>query len=245
MALSGIVKKISPHTLLEWDGKIAAVFYTSGCNFRCSFCHSGELIRSGGEGISPRQIRDFLKSQRDALDGVVISGGEPTMHAQLPRLLEQIKQEGLAVKLDTNGTNPAAVQALIAAGLVDYVAMDIKAPLERRTYERLVEAGVDIAALEETIAVLIQSAIDYEFRTTVIPGILLRQDILSIAQRLRGACRYVLQQFQPEITYAPAMQYLSPYTTEELWAWAERAREYVGETYVRCTSQAAMPELAR
>jgi pyruvate formate lyase activating enzyme len=182
-------------SLIDYPGRIAATLFLQGCNFRCPFCHNPELVDP--QRFAPeRALEDVLGRLRvrvGFLDAVVVSGGEPTLHPGLPALAGDLKSLGFLIKLDTNGSRPQVLRRLLEHRLVDFVAMDVKAPLDE--YPRLTGVACDVAAIGESIDLILADAPDYEFRTTAAPT-LEREDILRIAARLRGARRYVLQAFR-------------------------------------------------
>ncbi|MBQ1254297.1 MAG: anaerobic ribonucleoside-triphosphate reductase activating protein [Clostridia bacterium] len=182
-------------TLLDFPGKVACIVFTPGCNFRCPFCHNASLVtHSDGERIEEEEILSYLKKRQGLLDGVVVTGGEPTLQGDLADFLGKVKALGYAVKLDTNGTSPEKLKTLVEKGLVDYVAMDIKNTAAKYP----VTAGCGSAVLgkvEESIDFLLADTVDYEFRTTVTAELHTPQDIGDIAKRIKGAKRYFLQNF--------------------------------------------------
>ncbi len=184
-------------TLIDFPEKPACTVFLAGCNFRCPWCHSPELVVpekiNDAPEIDPDYFFEFLKERRDFLDGVVICGGEPTVNEDLFDFAKKIKDIGYAVKLDTNGTDPKMIADLLNAGLLDYVAMDVKAPLEK--YKEVTLADVDSAKLRESIAI-IKEMNDYEFRTTVVPEVHTKSDILAIVKEIAPAKRYYLQKFR-------------------------------------------------
>ncbi len=182
-------------TLIDYPGKVAATLFTVGCNFRCPFCHNPELVDPDrlAPALDEGEVLDRLRERAGFIDGVVISGGEPTIQTSFPTFVERVKRLGLLVKLDTNGSRPDVLGRLLAEHAVDYVAMDVKGPLDR--YDRLTGVACDVGAIEESIALILRDAPDYEFRTTVAPT-LGREEVLRIADRLSGARRYVLQVFR-------------------------------------------------
>ncbi|MFH1696981.1 MAG: anaerobic ribonucleoside-triphosphate reductase activating protein [Candidatus Diapherotrites archaeon] len=196
MDIAGLQKT----TLIDYPGKVACTVFVAGCNFRCPYCHNPDLVQAGREiPKMPRQgeFFKFLAKRKKWLDGVCITGGEPTLNAELPEFIGKIKAEGFLVKLDTNGTNPKLLGELIKGGLVDYVAMDIKAPLEG--YDKVVGVKVDTAAIKESAAMLMQGGVDYEFRTTVVPELFGEKEAREIAKWLKGAKKYYLQTFNPQV----------------------------------------------
>jgi len=160
-------------SFIDWDGKISSVFFLPRCNFRCPFCHNSPLVLDpeSGNSITLERVDDYLEKQKGWTDGVCVTGGEPTLHSDLPRLCSKIKEMGFLVKLDTNGTNPVMVKELMEKGLVDYVAVDIKAPLTVEKYCRAIGVKADkfLGKVKETVRTLLGSKMDYEFRTTVVP----------------------------------------------------------------------------
>jgi pyruvate formate lyase activating enzyme len=229
------IKGFIENTLIDWEGKIASILFLPQCNFRCPYCHSPHLVTTPNdlESIPFESVSDLLKRHSGWIDGVVITGGEPTLQDGLPELAERIKKMGLLVKLDTNGTAPDVVRQLIHDRLVDYVAMDIKAPFSAERYEPVAGVPCDIAALEDTAALLLQNGGDYEFRTTVCPAFLNSDDVVQIAQAIRGAKRYILQLFQPKSCLDPAMLSVQPYTRAQVRSFAARASEFVSTCTVR------------
>jgi len=180
-------------SLIDFPGIPSAVVFTQGCNFNCPFCHNQALIpaNNGDESYPFEDILTYLAKRSNQLGGVVISGGEPTMQPGLVQYLEEVKSRGYAVKLDTNGSMPGILSAILRKRLVDYVAMDIKAPLKK--YSLLAGRKVDFSRTEESIGIIRSSGISHEFRTTVVRPYLDKNDILCIASYLNGGSRYTLQ----------------------------------------------------
>ena len=200
-----LIKGLQKLTLLDYPGKIACTVFLGGCNFRCPYCHNGSLVLSDVEGkISLDDFLAFLDSRVGRLQGVCVSGGEPTLHRDLPDLLSEIKARRYAVKLDTNGTNPEMLSMLIADGLVDYVAMDIKNSLEK--YE--VTAGVSsefgiqnsklINCIKASADLLMVGRVDFEFRTTLVRELHTEKDISAIGSWLSGEEKFFLQTYRDE-----------------------------------------------
>lgn len=234
MEFAGLIKQ----SLLDYPDRIAAVVFTYGCNLRCPFCHNGHLLikpsRREKKFIPQEEVLSFLEERQDFLEALVISGGEPTMASDLPDFIKKVKDYGFLVKLDTNGTNPDMLKMLIEENLVDYIAMDIKAPLELDFYARA--AGNMSPELfmkvRSSIKLLLDARVQVEFRTTVVPGLLAQDDIVRIAQYIRGAERYTLQQFNPENALTQACRSLSPYTREELESIREKCLRYVKDVRI-------------
>jgi pyruvate formate lyase activating enzyme len=201
-----------PLSLSDHDGHVAAVVFVPGCNFRCPFCHNPDLVlperAAGGPRVPVDEVLDELRDRRDFLDSVVVSGGEPTLQPGLQEFLASVRAMGLRVKLDTNGSRPDVLRPLFEGNLVDYVAMDIKAPPAR--YAEFAGVPVDLARIEESIRLIRSMAPDYEFRTTVAPG-LVAEDLRAVADWISGAKRYILQPF----SVPPEKGLLDP-------AWSDR-----------------------
>ncbi len=187
-------------TLIDYPGHVACTVFLIGCNFRCPWCYSPEIVLPDLITKQPRIESDdffeFLDIRKGLLDGVVICGGEPTINGDLPEFVQEIKRRGFKVKLDTNGSNPSAIDGLLKNRLLDYVAMDIKAPFAK--YNKAVGVKVDSAKVRESIDKIKSSGVDYEFRTTVVPGIHQKEDIVKMAQSIAPAKRYFLQAFRSD-----------------------------------------------
>ena len=230
MRISGIQKL----TLLDYPGKVACTMFTSGCNFRCPFCHNALLVlpeRIEESFLTEEEIMSFLKKRFGVLDGVAVTGGEPLLHADLPQLLEKIKSIGYKVKLDTNGSNPKLLREIIEAGLVDMVAMDIKnAPEE---YGRTIGIeNYDVSRVEESKNLLLSGIVEYEFRTTVVKGIHTRESLVEAAKWIAGAKEYYLQQFKDSGDLI-LPEGLGAYDKEEMNELCSAVRQYVPAAQVR------------
>ncbi len=190
--LIGSIERASEH---DFPGKRAVVLYVRGCNLRCSYCGYAGLLGSCDDrnGHGWAQAEDYLLKRLERLDGVVFSGGEPTLQEDLRHALERVKSMGLSTKLDTNGTQPEILRDLLTGDLVDYVAMDVKAPLEN--YANLVGRRIDVELIRTSIWVVKQSGIPHEFRTTVVPGLHTTRELKAISELIHGADRYVVQDF--------------------------------------------------
>lgn len=235
-------------TLIDFPGQLAATVFLVGCNFRCPWCYSSELVLpekiKKQPLISQKYFFDFLKERKNLLAGVVVCGGEPTLWRDLPSFIKKIKAMGFLVKLDTNGSNPDLLKKLISQKLVDYIAMDIKGPLtnprrrafgtlrgrqkprttlreilggsEDQKYNQLTGVKVDLNKIKKSIEIIKNSGIDYEFRTTFVPFLLTKEDIVQIAREISPAKRYYLQNFLPEKTNNPALAKIKAYHHEYL-----------------------------
>ena len=213
-----IIGGLQKLTLIDYPGKIAATVFFIGCDFRCPFCYSPELVLpekiKKQPRISEKEFFEFLKEKKGLLEGIVLCGGEPTINSDLPKFIKKIKKNGYAVKLDTNGSFPEMLRYLIDKKLIDYVALDIKAPREK--YEKVTGGRANVKYIERTVSFLKENKIDYEFRTTVVPAFLKKEDILKIAQWISGAKKYYLQNFRPEKTLDPKFEKIKPYPQEYL-----------------------------
>ncbi len=221
-------------TLLDWEGRIAAVVFLPGCNFRCGYCHARHLVTPSlsHEAIPLEAVLLNLRRQHGWIDGVVISGGEPTIHADLLDLITVFRAEGVPVKLDTNGSRPDVLARLLDLGVLDYVAMDVKASLDKKYFE-VTAAAVDLDAVERSIGLLISSDVPYEFRTTVCPAHLDEQDVVRIAQVIRGARLFYLQPFRPVNCLDPSFDAIRPYNPDRMQAFRAAAAKYVRRCVVR------------
>jgi pyruvate formate lyase activating enzyme len=214
-----IFKGIQKTTLIDFPDKVAAIFFTGGCNFRCPFCYNKELVLNPEKtkSLPEKDIFEFLDKRKKYLDGIVITGGEPTIHQGLPDFMKKAKKMGFEIKLDTNGTNPEMLKSALEKKLVDYVAMDIKSALEKERYEKATGTQIDIKQIKKSINTIMHGGISYEFRTTVVPDFVSLQDIEKIAESLKGAEKYFLQQFVPNENCIDAeMQKKHPYSKETL-----------------------------
>ncbi len=214
MTIGGLQK----FTLIDFPDKLACTVFLSGCNFKCPWCYSSELVLpqkiKSQPKISETEFFDFLKNRKGILEGVVICGGEPTINKDLPEFVKKIKEMGFCMKLDTNGSNPQMLESLFDKKLVDYIAMDIKAPYKK--YESLIGKKTILKNIEKSIDLIKNSGIDYEFRTTVVPHLHKKQDILEIAKVLSGAKKYYLQNFRPEKNIDSNFEKIKPYSNDFL-----------------------------
>jgi len=188
-----IIGGIQKNSFIDFPSKISCVLFTSGCNFDCPYCHNPELVRRtpGSTIIDPKEIFDFLEKRKSLLDGVVITGGEPTLHLDLFDFCHEIKALGYAIKLDTNGSRPKVLQKLLSSQCIDYIAMDVKTSLAR--YIPVITKMVNPDDLCESIRTIIDSGINHEFRTTCVKTIVDSQSVTEISNLISGACLYALQ----------------------------------------------------
>jgi pyruvate formate lyase activating enzyme len=204
--------------LINFPGLVASTVFTRGCNFRCPYCHNPEFVIQGsdqtyfGETYTDEEILSYLKKRAGLLDGLVITGGEPTLHADLPDFIREVRAIGLKVKLDTNGGRPDVLHSLLESGLLDYVAMDIKAPLDK--YDLL---GFNSPkAIEKSVKILNASDLDHEFRTTCVKAIITEDDFPKMAALIGPDAKWYLQPFNPAKTLDPQYGSESTYSAAEL-----------------------------
>ena len=229
MLISGLQKL----TLLDYPGKVACTVFTGGCNFRCPFCHNSSLVlpEQLAQNSSEKAVLSFLRKRVGVLDGVAVTGGEPLLHADMGDFLKEVKSLGFLVKLDTNGSFPDRLIALVEAGLVDRVAMDIKnAPdLYART------AGLehlDLAGVERSKDFLLSGTVDYEFRTTVVKGLHTKESLTEAAHWIKGAKEYYLQQYKDSGAILDSTG-LSGFDAGEMHALADAVRPIIPAVQVR------------
>lgn len=200
-------------SFLDYPGKIACIVFTNMCNFRCGYCHNPELLTKIEPVLTVPAFFEFLNSRRGKLDGVVVTGGEPTVQNGLLDFIKEIKNGGFCVKLDTNGTNPEILSELLEENLLDYIAMDVKAPLEK--YSQITNVKCDISKIKKSIDLIMNSGIEYEFRTTVVKSQLSFDDFKKIGLLIHGAKRYYLQKFVPSKILDECLMGESTYSDEE------------------------------
>lgn len=181
-------------SLLDYPGKVSAIIWTVGCNFRCPFCYNRQLVFGESEEIPFEKIDDLLEKRKGKLDAVSITGGEPLLHKDIEGLIRSIKDKGYLVKVDTNGSFPDRLKKLLAEGIVDYISMDVKATKEK--YSLVAGVEVDMDAIDRSIQLIREKAPTYEFKTTVIPTFHTKEDIMQIARWIQGSEQYFLQQFK-------------------------------------------------
>jgi len=242
MILGGLQKT----TLIDYPGKIACTVFLLGCNFRCPFCYSPELVLperiKDQPKISEKDFFKFLKRKKGLLEGVVICGSEPTFQSELPEFCRKIKSQGFLVKIDTNGSNPEMLEKLIKEKLVDYFALDIKAPLRQFSifnyqfskYDKATGVKVDLEKIKESIKIIKNSGVDYEFRTTLIPAIHTKEDILQIARDISPAKKFYLQNFNTtKPLLNPLFQKIKPYDEEYLLEIKKEIESFFEEVGIR------------
>lgn len=214
------IKGFIDTSFVDWPGKICSILFFPQCNFRCPYCHNADLVLRPDTiaTIAPANVFGRLHDLRGWIDGVCVSGGEPTLQPKLRRLLEVLREAGFQTKLDTNGSNPDVLRQLIGAGLIDYVAMDVKSCLDENSYCKITNvSGNMLERVRSSIELLLEGRVDYEFRITVVPSYHGPEDLFRLARDLSGAAKLRLQNFKPgDSILDPALNTVKPYTQEDL-----------------------------
>jgi pyruvate formate lyase activating enzyme len=226
-----LIKGFIETSFVDWPGNISSVVFLPNCNFRCSYCHNSDLVLRSDmiQDIPFDQVIARLETMRGWVDGVCVSGGEPTIHSFLPNLLRSIKQLGFATKLDTNGSRPAVLASLIQEHLVDFVAMDIKAPLAEDAYCSVTGVRNFVDDVKQSTRLLLSGAVPYEFRFTVVPWYHRPEDIFRVAQELSGATKLRLQNFKPVNTLDPLLNTSRSYATEEIDSYQKKVDQIISQ----------------
>lgn len=231
------IKSFIKNSLLDWDGKIVSVVYLAGCNFRCPFCHNATLVLNphGLKAIEFEEVAEYVKQNRIFIDGVCVTGGEPCLYNDLSKFLNRFKSLDVLVKLDTNGFYPETLKEITNSNLVDYIAMDIKAPLVEEKYSQACGIKNDelLPNIKNSINIIMNSPVDYEFRITVVPTLHSKQEILEVAKGISGAKKLALQNFLNYETLDPEFKNIRPYSIKQLQDIAEDVRSYVEKCVVR------------
>jgi pyruvate formate lyase activating enzyme len=217
-------------SMIDFPGRPSAILFTQGCPFRCPFCHNPELLNAAQGMFAPiteEEILEFLQTRRGKLDGVVITGGEPTLHNDLIDFIRRLKEMEFAVKLDTNGSHPEMLERIIRNDLLDYIAMDYKAPLEK--YQTHTNSQILSEHIRESARMIKESGVDYEFRTTVVREQLSPEDIMQIGQEIQGAKKYILQKFLPDKTLNPDYANMTTYEDHEFEQFCLHLKPFVAQ----------------
>lgn len=219
--------------MIDYPDKISCIIFTQGCNFRCPYCHNPELVKPEmfGESLNEEEFFDFLKERTGKLDAVSITGGEPTLQYDLIEFIKKIRDLGFLIKLDTNGTNPEMLKEIIDQKLVNYLAMDIKAPFEK--YEEITRMPVNIEKIKQSVEMIKNSGLEYEFRTTLVKKLLSPDDIEQIGRDIAGAKQYFLQKFVSTKTVDEKVLNEETYNEEELENLKERLKPFVAKCLSR------------
>jgi pyruvate formate lyase activating enzyme len=223
------IKGFLETSFLDWPGKLCSVLFLPNCNFRCPYCHNHPLLFHS-EQYSTLPLEDILArlhSLRNWIDGVCLTGGEPTLHTELPLLIREIKQDRFLTKLDTNGSNPQMLKNLIERGEIDFISMDVKAPLDSFRYSRSCGLSIDLKPILESIEILKRGRVAHEFRMTVVPGLHREEDIQTLGDQLRVGRRFILQNFNPENPLNPLLKTIVPYDPKVLKKIEREVQEMV------------------
>lgn len=233
-----IIKGFQKVSLIDYPGKVAAVVFVAGCNFRCPYCYNRDLVLNPDSlpTFLEEEIFTYLQKRRGVLDGIVITGGEPTLQPDLLEFVKRVKSLELLVKLDTNGSKITILQSMVKSGLVDYVALDVKAPLDGR-YARSVGVGeFGVSFILSSMKELATSNIDYEFRTTIVPTLHSEGSLLGLAEQIAEIApkaKWYLQNFQPKNCLEPEFESIKPYSREELGALLVEVQKSVPHAQLR------------
>ncbi|MCK4851755.1 MAG: anaerobic ribonucleoside-triphosphate reductase activating protein, partial [Candidatus Omnitrophica bacterium] len=215
-------------SLVDFPGYLCSVVFVQGCNFRCSYCQNPSLVGFEKQtDLSEKEVFDFLSGRKAMIEGVVITGGEPTVYDDLPGFIKKLKEQGFRVKLDTNGSNPVQMEGLLSDKCLDYVALDIKTSFPK--YSLVTDISAIVGSVSQSIRSIMESPVPYEFRTTCVPGIVEEEDIAAIGEIVKGAERYCLQQFRPYVTLDPHFQDIKPYSKEVLGKFGDILAAFVRE----------------
>jgi pyruvate formate lyase activating enzyme len=223
------IKGIEKFSSRDFPGHISSTVFLGGCTFRCPYCHNAELV------LRPETIQtmpvdiflSYLDGRKGWLEAICLTGGEPLLHEEVEDLVRVIRERGLLVKLDTNGSFPERLEGLLSSGLLDWVAMDVKAPLER--YREVTRSNVDVESIVRSADILRNSGVRHTLRTTVVPGFVGKEDVVKIGEWLNGAASYLIQQFVPQTTIDPAFLEVKPFSRAELEDILAAARPYFGD----------------
>lgn len=228
------IKSLVESSFIDWKGKISTVIYLGGCNLRCPWCYSTDLVDTPEKikTIPWSKVRNYLERSKTYVDGVVISGGEPTINEDLPELCRKIRAAGFSIKLDTNGTNPEMIEELIKERLIDYIAMDVKHQLDNEKYSRAIglESNEFMSKIKKTISILKISDFPHEFKTTVVPNIHSLDDVKNIARHL-GICKnYIIQPYLSKPTLHPKCSSMKPFDDLTLNGFVKTAQKLIPGT---------------
>ncbi len=229
-----LIKGLQKLSLIDYEPNSVATIFVGGCNFRCGFCHNPDLVLHSRElrTIKEEEVLAFLEKRKKWLDGVCITGGEPTLYTDLPFFISKIKEKSFLVKLDTNGYNPLMIKRLVEKKLLDYIAMDIKTSLD--DYENVVGVKVDINQIKKSIELIKNSGIDYEFRTTVVPRLITKENVVKIGKLLKGSKKYVLQNFRSKKDMIEnRFKNIKPYKQSEIDDMKKSIKSYFGEVLIK------------
>lgn len=220
-------------SLLDYPGKICAIVWTVGCNFRCPFCYNQNMVYGKTDLVPVDHVLSFLDDRVGKLDALSITGGEPLLHEDIEAFIKQVKDRGFLVKVDTNGTFPDRLAQLLDEKLVDYVSMDVKAPFDK--YAQLAGVEVDVEKIKQSIKLIMDKAPDYEFKTTMIPGLLEKDDVVHIVSLIKGAKQYYLQQFKMDVPVInqKLLSSMKPFKKDDFMEMKQQASSLVDACLLR------------
>jgi len=223
------IKGIEKFSSRDFPGHISSTVFFGGCTFRCPYCHNSQLVLEPETipSMAADGFLSYLDGRKGWLEAVCLTGGEPLLHEDIEDIIRVVRERGLLVKLDTNGSFPDRLEALLALGLLDWVALDVKAPLER--YREVTRSAIDLEKIVRSIDLLRVGGVKHTYRTTVVPGFVGKDDVVKIGEWLEGARSYLVQSFVPQTTIDPAFLEIKPFSQAELEAIADAARPYFGE----------------
>jgi|TARA_B100002003_G_C14149383_1_gene552774 pyruvate formate lyase activating enzyme len=228
------IKGLQKTCLVDYEPYTACVVFLAGCNFRCGYCHNPDLVLRPNEidTIKEEEFFSFLDSRKKWIDGVVISGGEPCAYKDLPSFASKIKEKGFLVKLDTNGSNPILLKELLDKKLLDRVAMDIKTSLD--DYNAVIGFEINPAKIKRSIDLIKESDIEYDFRTTVVPGLITKENVVKIGELLKGSKKFTIQNFRDKTDMIETrFKNVKPYSTEELEEMKESIKDCFDEVVIK------------
>lgn len=223
--------EVEKSSFIDYPDKISTVIFVKGCNFRCPYCHNSHILENSKKQIDQKELFKFLDKRKKFIDAVTITGGEPTLYSELYEFINELKDRGFFIKLDTNGTNPKMINKLLKDNLLDYIAMDIKAPLDR--YSDVTKSLVDINKITESVNLIKKSSIDYEFRTTVCKELIDLDEILTIGNYIKGSKKYILQNFRDGDTVLDSKNQFHSFDLTELDRIKNELKDLFGECKVR------------
>jgi len=229
-----IIGGLQKFSLIDYPGRICAIVFTQGCNFRCPYCHNPELVDktpSEDRAIVQEEVLSFLESRKGKLEAVTITGGEPLLQSDLGGFLSLVKSLGYLVKLDTNGSFPSRLETVLETNAVDYIAMDIKAPIDK--YEQVVRSSINRDGILRSVRLIMNCGLEYEFRTTVVKSLLERDDFAEIGKMIQGSRLYVLQKFVPSKVLDKSFLDADTYSDDELESIRDQMDGYVEQCIIR------------
>ncbi len=227
------IKGFQKTSLVDYPGKIVSVIFLTNCNFRCPYCHNPEIVLNDPkiEEIPEEEVINYIIAKKKWIDGICITGGEPSLHKDLDKFIAKVKKGGFLVKLDTNGSNPDMIKDLLDKKLLDFISMDIKSNLDN--YEKVAKTKVDLEKIKQSVDLIKNSEIDYEFRTTVLPELHTREDLKKIGEWLKRSKSFAIQNFRPGKCLDPSYNKKKGFSKEELEDFRLMVEKYFEKVEVR------------